>query len=108
MTATPPKAPERGVTGAAVDVAGVLGLERVAEGSRSERAAPVVRAADGRGFPVHVVGDNPFEEPTLARLRGRAVAVRGVWANGVVRVQRDDLHALPDDPHGRDDGEATT
>ena len=80
---------ERGVTGTTIDLTGRIGRRTVLEGSRSEHPAPVLEDDGGRIYRLHLVGDNPFEQPGLSRLDGRRVSVHGVWRNGVVRVEAD-------------------
>lgn len=82
---------ERGIDGDPVRVDGVVELRVVARGSRSERKAPFLVAADGRAYPLFLVGDNPLEQPTLVGLAGRRIGIAGIWRNGVVRVERGGL-----------------
>jgi hypothetical protein len=83
--------PERGPDGDRVELEGVVELRTVAGGSRSERQAPVLVTAEGRGYALFLVGENPLEQPTLGALAGRCIRVAGSWRNGVVRIERDAL-----------------
>jgi len=95
----------RGPSGLAESVAGVLEFTEVAPGSKSSHAGPVLRTAGG-GVRVYVIGDNPFENATLRPLSGMALAVRGVWHNGVLRIEPDALRAGAGD--GVEDGPRDT
>lgn len=77
--------------GAPVQATGRVAFHPVAEGSRSERQAPVLLGEDGRTYLLHLIGENPFEQPTLRRLAGRRVSVSGNFRAGVVRVEASQL-----------------
>lgn len=77
---------------------------RVIEGILAERVFDVGTRAERRGFaivddggvemPVHVVGDNPFESPTLRGLIGHRVVASGTMRGKTLRVGPDALHAV--------------
>jgi hypothetical protein len=83
--------PERGETGSTATLSGVVRREVLLPGSRSEHLGPVLVGDDGRRRRLLLVGENALEQPTLSSLDGRRVTVSGVWRNGVLRVERDDL-----------------
>ncbi len=76
----------RGKSGAQDALEGVVVLGTVAAGSKSARTQPVLLLDDGSRADVHVEGDNPFEEATLAARVGSRCRAQGVWRNGVLRV----------------------
>lgn len=98
----------RGATGARAALEGVVALEAVAEGSRSEHLGPVLRT-DAGNARVYIVGDNPFANEQLRALAGERVRVEGVWRNGVVRVEPGAVERLEGAPPATadDDGAAT-
>jgi hypothetical protein len=89
VTGEPPPASE--ASGTVAQLSGTLAWKRVLAGSRSEHDAPVLVGDDGRSYRLLLVGENPFEQPTLRELVGRRLRVRGVWRNGVVRVTPEEL-----------------
>ncbi len=84
-------------------VEGRVELRRLDAGSRSEREAPVVVDDSGVAVPVHVLGDNPFELPTLRALLGARVRARGSWRNETLRVEPEAIDVISHEGH--DDGE---
>ncbi len=86
----------RGTTGEPASVEGRIERFRIAEGSKSEHAALGVATDDGGFVVVHVVGDTPFAEETLAAAEGRRARANGVWRNGKVRVERDAFALIED------------
>jgi hypothetical protein len=76
-------------------VTGTLTLRPLAPGSHSERVGPVLVDDDGAEYPLHLVGESPFEEPTLSALEGRRLTVTGSWRNGVVRIAPDGIEVAP-------------
>jgi hypothetical protein len=69
------------------EIEGRVELRRLDEGSRSDRVVPVIVDDTGAATPVFVMGDNPFELPTLQAYRGKRVRVRGTWRNQTLRVE---------------------
>lgn len=58
------------------NVTGTLTRETIAKGSKSERAAMVLKTDDGAAYALRIKGRNPFEiAPELAALSGRKVEV---------------------------------
>ncbi len=77
---------------------GRIACREVLEGSRSQHEAPVLEDEEGNLHRLHLIGDNPFEQPGLRRLEGRRVRVSGVWRNGVLRVEAEGLEVEEGDP----------
>jgi hypothetical protein len=69
-----------------VELTGVVEMRTVNAGSHDERRAPVL-VTDDAAHRLHLVGENAFEQPTLAALEGRRVTVAGTWRAGVLRVR---------------------
>ena len=88
---------ERGRTDEALAVSGVLETRIFGADSRSEHEAIVLRDDEGRCYRLHVVGDHPFEQPTLRGLLGARVDAQGEWRNGVLRVTPGGIQAASDD-----------
>lgn len=90
-----------GENGSESTIRGRLTREKVDEGSKSERSAPVLEEADGQRTRVYVIGDNPYENRSLNEIEGQEVTARGRWRNGVLRVAGEDLEV-----HGTETPEA--
>ena len=69
-----------------VTLTGVLQRRQILSGSHSERPAIVLVGDDGSAHRLHLLDENPLEQPTLASLEGRRVTVAGTLRNGVLRV----------------------
>ncbi len=79
-------------------VEGVVTLELVEAGSKSEHHRPVVVDDQGETHLVHVSGDNPFDEETLAALVGRRVRAEGTTRGRRLRVEREQLVTVEPEP----------
>lgn len=92
-----PEGPQkrRGETGRPETLEGFVVRGVIAADSKSAREQPLLRLDSGEVAQVHVEGDNPFEEETLAAHDGQRCRVVGVWKNGVLRVQG--IEVLTDD-----------
>ena len=77
--------------GEEVTLHGVITRMRIHDLSRSAHDAPLLVDADSHYHRLHLIGDNPFEQPTLAALEGKRVTVTGHLRNGVLRVARERL-----------------
>ncbi len=74
-----------------MSIEGVL-VERVFDaGTRAERRGFAVVDDAGVETPVHVVGDNPFESPTLRQLLGSRIATSGAMRGRTLRVTSEAL-----------------
>ena len=71
---------------------GTVTSTTAAEGSKSERPAPLL-VTESATHRLHVIGENPFEQPTLAALIGKRVRVTGELRDGVVRASA--IEVLP-------------
>ena len=75
----------------------------IAVGSKSDEEALGVLGPDDAFVVVHVAGDTPFVEETLASLEGQAVTVSGTWSNGKLRVVREEVRVVAsEDERGED------
>ena len=82
---------------------GVLSMDRLFVGSKSEGLYPVLHAEDGMQFRLHYKGDVSLNEKTLSKYNGKAVQVvgdadnlRGHWR---VVLQADSLPILVEDSY---------
>jgi hypothetical protein len=66
---------------------GRLLLERVDQGSKSERLAALLLLADGQRVPLRRAGANPFNDPLWPPLQGQVLRVSGIWRQGYFLVQ---------------------
>jgi hypothetical protein len=66
---------------------GRLQLERVDQGSKSERLAALLMLADGQRVLLRRTGANPFADPLWADLQGQVLRVSGSWREGYFLVQ---------------------
>lgn len=78
-----------------VEFEGKVELRQLKAGSKSEHLGPVLVDASGGARPLHLKGENPFEEPTLRGLAGMRVSVRGRLRAGVLIVAPEDLERQP-------------
>lgn len=70
---------------------GRLQLERVDQGSKSERLAAQLLLADGQRVLLRRVGANPFSDPLWPALQGQVLRVSGVWREGYFLVQAHEM-----------------
>jgi hypothetical protein len=80
-----------GEEGDRVTLRGILSAEVVAVGSKSERRSPVLVVNAVDRYRLFLVGDNPFENSGLLAFVDTEVSLTGVWRNGTVRVEQDQL-----------------
>jgi len=73
---------------------GVLALRLHYRGSRSERLQAFLDPDSGESIPVHVDGENPFEEPTLRGLLGSRVRLTGTMKRQTLVVSAEDIVIL--------------
>ena len=60
---------------------GAVTQQTTAQGSKSERAAVVLKATDGKTYVLRRHGGNAFVDPGLASLVGRSIKASGVVAD---------------------------
>lgn len=75
------------------DIEGTLVRRVFDAGTRAERRGFAIVEDGGAETPVHVIGDNPFESPTLRPLLGQRVCASGTMRGRTLRITAEALRS---------------
>jgi len=65
-----------------VTISGDVKRQRIAAGSKSDRAGVVLDDGAGRIFALRRAGGNPFSDPAMDELVGKRITATGIVAGG--------------------------